>query len=432
MSDHSTRRPSGRKAGRPPRPKKPRPDFPLYPHRAGYWAKKVRGRTVYFGRVDSDPKGQRALELWLEQRDDLLAGREPQALKPDALTLESLCNAFMQSKERAKDAGEIQPATYREYWATLKDVLDTFGKTRAVENLKPTDFEKLRDMFARKVGATRLCKLVQIVRTLFKYGMDSGLIVKPVLFGPTFKRPAKSVLRKHRAENGPKMFSHQQVQALLEKASPTLRAMVLLGVNCGLGNTDCGRLETRHLDLERGWLTFARPKSGIPRRAKLWPETVDAIREALEVQPAPRDKANAGRVFITKYGQPWAKEEDKSDPVALMFGRLMKSAGIEKRKGWGFYTLRHTYRTVADGCRDQVAIAVTMGHADPSIAAFYRESIEDERLEAVAEHVHDWLFGAPGEPQAEPAGEATPEGPQAPAEPGEGAEETTFRLRVVG
>ena len=59
------------------RPQKPRPDFPLFPHPTDRWAKKVRGRLVYFGKASTDPKGKAALDKWLEQRDDLLAGRTP-------------------------------------------------------------------------------------------------------------------------------------------------------------------------------------------------------------------------------------------------------------------------------------------------------------------------------------------------------------------
>ena len=41
--------------------RKPRPDFPLFPHQPGRWAKKVRGKLVYFGKTADDPKGSRAL-----------------------------------------------------------------------------------------------------------------------------------------------------------------------------------------------------------------------------------------------------------------------------------------------------------------------------------------------------------------------------------
>src|SRR5262249_32671288 len=68
------------------RPKKPREDFPLFPHASGRWCKKVLGRAVYFGKVADDLKGERALNLWLEQRDDLLAGRTPR-VAGDGLTV---------------------------------------------------------------------------------------------------------------------------------------------------------------------------------------------------------------------------------------------------------------------------------------------------------------------------------------------------------
>src|SRR3990172_5355962 len=63
--------PPAAEAAKPP---KPRPDFPLYAHRVGQWAKKVRGKTHFFG-VWANPEA--ALEKWVAQKDALLAGREP-------------------------------------------------------------------------------------------------------------------------------------------------------------------------------------------------------------------------------------------------------------------------------------------------------------------------------------------------------------------
>src|SRR5262245_48941617 len=42
------------------KPAKPRPDFPLGPHPAGYWCKKIRGQIHYFGPRWHDARGAAA------------------------------------------------------------------------------------------------------------------------------------------------------------------------------------------------------------------------------------------------------------------------------------------------------------------------------------------------------------------------------------
>ena len=61
-------------APRKEKPEKPSPDYPLFPHQNSQWAKKVRGRLYDFG-LWYDPVA--ALDLWVNQKDDLLAGRTP-------------------------------------------------------------------------------------------------------------------------------------------------------------------------------------------------------------------------------------------------------------------------------------------------------------------------------------------------------------------
>jgi integrase len=198
------------------------------------------------------------------------------------------------------------------------------------------------------------------------------------------------------------MFERDEIRKMLDKAGTQLRAMILLGVNCGLGNTDCGSLRVTHLDLDGGWLNFPRPKTGIDRRCKLWPETVDAIKMVLAERRVPKDLANEHLVFITKHGAPWTKvrtiqQKDgtlkvmSDDAVSKETKKVLKALHINGKRN--FYALRHTFETIAGDSRDQVAVNAIMGHVDNSMAGVYRERIHDDRLAAVAAHVRQWLFG---------------------------------------
>jgi integrase len=233
--------------------------------------------------------------------------------------------------------------------------------------------------------------MVQCVRSVCKYAFDAGLIDKPVRFGTAFKQPSKKTLRLHRAARGPKLFTAEEIRRMIGAADVRLKAMILLGINCGFGNADCGRLPLSALDLDAGWVNYPRPKTGIPRRCALWPETVAALREALATRSAPKKPEHAGLVFVTRYGGSWAKDVAEN-PVTHETTKLLRKLGINGRKGRGFYTLRHTFRTVADEARDQPAADFIMGHEVPHMSSVYRETISDARLQAVADHVRVWLF----------------------------------------
>src|SRR5262249_35888511 len=192
-------------------------------------------------------------------------------------------------------------------------------------------------------------------------------------------------------KQGAKLFTAEEIRSVLGAADPQLRAMVLLGINCGFGMADCGRLPLAALDLGRGWIDYPRPKTGGPRPCPLWPEAVAASKEAVAKRPGPKEEEHGGLVFLTAQGRSWHKE-DASSPACFKVGALLKSLGINGRKGLGFYTLRHTFRTVADEAKDQPAADLLMGHARDDMASFYREAISDERLRAVTEHGRGWLF----------------------------------------
>jgi integrase len=269
-----------------------------------------------------------------------------------------------------------------------------FGKSRLVADLRADDFSALKKAMTKRWGPLRVADFVQHVRSVFKHAFDAELIDRPVRFGPGFTRPSQKTLRLHRAKQGPKLFTADEVRRLSGAAGVPFKAMLLLAVNCGYGNADVASLPLSALDLDAGWIDFPRPKTGIPRRCPLWPETVEAIREALAKRAEPKTAEHAGLVFICRRGTPWCsiREKNRTDGVGVQMNKLLKELGINGRKGLGFYTLRHTFRTVADAAKDQPAADFIMGHEVPHMSSVYRETIGDDRLKAVSEHVRAWLF----------------------------------------
>jgi integrase len=373
--------------GKPPKPSKPYHEFPLFPHATGRWAKKIRGQMHYFGPWD-DPDA--ALKKYLDQKDALHAGRKPREAT-EGVTVKELCNQFLNAKRALVDSGELTNRSWQDYKAACDLIVSRFGTGRLVTDLDPEDFAVLRTKMAKRWGPVTLGNVIQRMRVVFKFAWDNGLIDRPVRYGQAFKRPSRKVVRIDRARKGPRLFTAVEIRRLIAAAGTSMRAMILLGINGGFGNADCGHLPLSAVDLEAGMIDFPRPKTGIPRRCPLWAETAQAIREASADRPDPRKEEHAGLVFITKYGLPWAKDT-ADQTLAKEFGKLLRALHINGRKGLGFYTLRHTFRTVADEAKDQPAVDFIMGHEVPHMSVVYRETISDARLRAVAEHVRTWLF----------------------------------------
>ncbi len=369
------------------KPAKPYPDFPLFPHAAGVWAKKIRGKLYYFGPW-SDPDA--ALADYFARKDDLHAGHTTPATPDADATVKDAINAFLNAKQAAVDSGELSPRTFREYLDICTLTANRLGKTRRVADLRPDDFAALRKHMAERWSFYHLSNAIQYVRCLFKHAADSDLIDRPVRFGPGFQRPSKKTIRLYRASRrGSRLFTAEEVRRMIDAAGIPLKAMLLLGINCGFGNSDCGNLPLSAVDLERGRIQFPRPKTGVDRRCMLWPDTVDALRAALARRPEPKSETRSALFFITKYGLSWHKETPDG-PISKETAKLLKTLGIDG--GRGFYTLRHTFRTVADETKDQPAAFYVMGHEIPDMSSIYREDVSDTRLRAVSDYVRQWLF----------------------------------------
>ena len=266
------------------------------------------------------------------------------------------------------------------------------GKARVVDDLRPDDFRQMHAVLSGRFGCSSMKRWIANIKQPFTWTYKNGLIDRPVQFGTEFKAPSQKRQRLDRQRNGTRALTAEQLRTLIDSAEGNLRTMILLGLNCAYGNADVRRLEFGHVDLADGWVTFARPKTGVFRRAKLWPETLEALQESIDDRRAPRQPKYSELVFITRHGGPYGYDDDPDSPITKEFRKLLNATEIYRR-GLSFYSLRHTFRTVADEVGDTPAVDCVMGHTDSSMASVYRQGVSDKRLDAVTKHVRQWLFG---------------------------------------
>ena len=251
-----------------PKPLKPYGGFPLFPHASRRRAKKIRQKTHFFGRwgntvlgevvsVDNvEASASEALGELNRQWPYLSEGRTPPPVNADGCTVRDLCNLFLTEKQSRIENGELTQYSFNEYHRIAENVVSFFGRDRIVDDLRPDDFSEFRSALGKGCGVVTLKSKINRARVLFKFASDRQLIDRPVAYCGAFDRPKDKVLRQARNVAGERLFERDQLLKILDTldgkpitvegkdkpvklpASAAMRAMVLLGLNAGFGNTD--------------------------------------------------------------------------------------------------------------------------------------------------------------------------------------------------
>lgn len=390
-------------------PKKPRRNFPLFAHQGGSWCATIDGRRKSFGGWRNDPRGEAAFLRWKEYDSALREGRQAQPVRTGPVTVRDVINSLLEDRLAKMERGELDPGSYADYREATRSFMSIVGPDRSPYELMPATFAAVKEQWGQTRGAAALGRWVQLVRTAFRHaGPDGiGLMDRPPRYGGQFAKPAAKFrrrdIREAEAESGKRLFSPDEIRRILAECNPTLKACVLLGLNCGFLAIDCARLTPKDLDLDRAWLEFVRQKTETPRAAVLWPETVQAIRDVK--RPDPKDAADAERIFLTREGRPLVHDHitrnadggiktiHRCDAINQSLRDVLQRLGI-KRKGVNFSACRKTFRTAADEIGDSNAVNLIMGHGFPGMAQFYVRAVAEPRLKRIADHVHAVLFKA--------------------------------------
>lgn len=380
--------------------KKRNSHYPLSVAANGQWKRKILGHTHYFGVLDDT---KTALKLWLQEKDYLLAGESPPTPEEaSGYTLSQLCDKHYLACEARVANGSMST------WS-LKDfrVIRRFFQAAGVDailtsRLTPSHWASvLHEIETSNLRPRSQHNVILAIKTVVNWGVRMELC-KPARYGPRFAGPGLPRIEADQEANGStRFFDRELLLAAIDAAKPTMKVVVLLGLNCGfyVQDTTAITIEHLHLDHEIPHHDFRRVKTHRRRMATLWPATVTAIREYLESQLS--REPGQRRLMLTKRGHPYLSPS-ASRTLPRAFDELIESVG-DRPAGASLGSLRHTYATVAGLSSDQPMIDLAMGHVAGTIEGSRKKSLqrriysqlnlgELDRLAAVAEVVRRWLY----------------------------------------
>ena len=354
------------------------PTYPLSYNRSNKsFYKTIRGKRYYFGQDPDEARRRYDAEVSYLVRGEATPDAD------DTLTVADLFDHYLTDKHADMGVGRITPRTFNDLTKHLAWVADQLGRDTLVSRLKPANMGELsRAIDAKTTSPSKRKKLHTDAKAPFNWAYKNDLegYDKPVKFGTAWRPPTEDDVEAWRYQSGRRTFTRDEVHQFIDNANPSLRAAILLGINGGIEGNDVRHL--KQSDLDDGWLDYLRIKGKkYRRRIPLWPETLAAI----EAAPTRRKPSAKGLLIASRLGTPFKPDET--------FGILKRRIGIDLDNA-GFGKLRHTFRTVADGVADANAIRRVMGHrVGKGAETGYIMEISDDRLQAVVDHVHGWLFG---------------------------------------
>jgi integrase len=295
-------------------------------------------------------------------------------------------------------AGELKPRTYQGYESGLAVAVKFFGAETPVLNIPVGKWQEYRNYLATTYDVHTVARHIGAIRSLSKWAVQNEYVDRPFRFGTEFNLPSQKALRAAKTEAGDRTYTPAQVEKVLASESKVLRAMFLLSLNGGVGNTDLSELKDGNIKADR--IEFSRSKTGVARVIPLWPETSDAIKESRDVRPNAKTPEFDDRIFLTETGLPYVRDNldgegnltSTTDKIATLFWKEMKTLSVPRT----FYDGRRTFQTIGDEVGPPHVVRFIMGHATrgDDMSSRYRQSIPHSQLLAVVMHVRTRLHVA--------------------------------------
>jgi integrase len=322
---------------------------------------------------------------------------------------------FLENRRAAMLAKDLSPTTYGDYLRELQAFTNATGTDAQVAALRPEHFARYAKNLTteRKLGRHARKRVIAYIKAMLNWGSGNGYYPSPI-YGNDFSTPdtrpdaiRQAKAREGKADHSKRLVTGEEVTKLLHRANPQFKAIILLGVNCGIGPAALGRLRWRHVNLETGELNMPRGKTGTERRGYLWRRTRKALARTATLK---HNEAAIGRegpealVFWSRKAVPMYREREIvrdgvsvgvriDNSISITVGRY---AAALKLEGVTHYRLRHTFKTLGKKAGDRDALNLMMGHREGTTGEVYdHEEIEFARIKRVAKVVHRQLWPKP-------------------------------------
>lgn len=363
----------------------------------GYWACKRGGKTLYFGprygtyeEAVSDYKMRMGAEVGRDNR-------------PPAGTLGRFLEWWVTYEQERMHKGEITKGTFSHITFSAAAIDEAAGQCllASVNDKWVADFLIPR-LSAGAGGAVKqfspktVSHCVKWLKSAVNKARREGIDLAPLTHsGPR----AIDIRRSHQANPRNRIFHPEQVRFAMKAFAdhPYMLTAILLGINCGMGQTDIAGLRAEHIreDGETTWLEYPRWKTAMPRWGVLWPETVAALKNSIAMRPKPLDSLDEP-LLLTRLGNPLLHWTDADEPnkSAAIDQAWRKMRTKQKREDIpSFRRLRSTFATIAKTHASNIAyLDACMGHTQNAVRSVYFGGEELRELLRIARGVHAWLY----------------------------------------
>jgi integrase len=299
--------------------------------------------------------------------------------------------------------GELRPRTVADYTWALSYHLLPFFKGFAMNAITPQDVDryKAEKLLEGKLGGAQINKTLKVLAMIYDLAIEYELTERA--------NPARGRRRRVKVGKPQRTWVEpEQLMALIESASSTMKPVLALLAGAGLRVGEAVALDWRAVNLATGTLTVGQAKTdaGTGRDVDLPAGLIEALSEWKARSPK---SASSDPVLVARTGRRQAVTNIDHRIKAAIKAANVKLAELQIEpisEKVTPHSLRRTYASLRAAVGDHpVYIAEQLGHEDPAFtfrvyqrSVKRRERLAGEYLEAF-DRALDWASMARSEPQ---------------------------------